>query len=120
MHVAAPVLGKHHDVLDAVDAAEELALLVGELGVGVVLLGAGPGVAHLGHVVLPGHPGGKALRVEGNRQLGHVVLASVRVVVWGVACCYRLLLLPSTLVCCWFTATALHSLAYCYCFSLPF
>src|SRR6266481_3710657 len=83
MHVAAPVLGEHHHVLDPGRPGEELLLLVGELGVGVVLLGAGPGVAHLGHVVLPGQPGGKALRVEGNRQLSHVVLASVRVMGLG-------------------------------------
>src|SRR3984893_16612736 len=82
VHVAAPVLGEHHHVFDPGRPGEELMLLVGELGVGVVLLGPGPGVAHLGHVVLPGQPGGKALRVEGNRQLSHVVLASVRVLGW--------------------------------------
>src|SRR6185437_12371651 len=78
VHVTAPVLGQHHHVLHAGDAAEKLPFVVGELGVGVVLLGPGAGVAHLRHVVLPGQPGGKALRVEGNHQLGHVVLASVR------------------------------------------
>ncbi|HVC64928.1 MAG TPA: hypothetical protein VNF52_05570, partial [Candidatus Dormibacteraeota bacterium] len=44
VHVAAPVLREHHDVLDPADAAEELALIVGQLGVGVVLLGLGTGV----------------------------------------------------------------------------
>src|SRR5438309_1867818 len=73
--VAAPVLGEHHHVLDVADAAEELPLLRGELGLLVVVLGAGPGVAHLGHVVLPGQALGKPLRVQGDPQLSHVVLS---------------------------------------------
>src|SRR6185295_4644689 len=69
--VAAPVLGEHHAVLDARDAAEELALLIGQHGLRAIVLGAGPRVAHLGHVVLPGQTGGEALGVQGNHELGH-------------------------------------------------
>src|SRR6266511_1076168 len=84
MHVAAPVLGEHHHVLDPVDGAAELALLVGPLGVGVVRLGLGPGVARLGHVVLPGLAGVEALLIEGNSELSHVdPLFGVRL--WGLA-----------------------------------
>src|SRR5881409_3213955 len=73
MHVAAPVLGQHHGVLDPIDAAEELPLVVGQRRLRVVLLGARPGVGHLGHVVLPGQAFGKALGVDRNLQLGHRV-----------------------------------------------
>src|SRR5207249_8841570 len=60
-------------VLDLVDAAEELSLVVGQRRLRVVVLGAGPGVTHLGHIVLPGQAFGKALGIEGNLQLGHRV-----------------------------------------------
>src|SRR6185369_15428854 len=70
--VAAPVLGEHHAVLDAGDAAEELALLIGQHGLRAIVLGAGPRVAHLGHIVLPRHTGGEALGVQGNHELGHL------------------------------------------------
>src|SRR5258705_116142 len=70
--VAAPVLREHHHVLDPADAGEELALLVGQLGVRVVRLGLGPRIAHLGHVVLPGLTGVEALLIEGNSELSHV------------------------------------------------
>src|SRR3989454_9377875 len=73
MHVTTPVLGQHHRVLDLVDAAEELPLVVGQRRLRVIVFGPGPGVAHLGHVVLPGQAFGKALGVEGDLQLGHRV-----------------------------------------------
>src|SRR5262249_45296689 len=69
--VAAPVLGGHDDVLDALHAAEELPLVVRELGLRVVLLGPGPGVAHLGHVVLPGHARLEPRVVHGDLALSH-------------------------------------------------
>src|SRR6266540_2786007 len=72
--ISAPVLGEHQGVLDLADAAEELPLLLGQDRLGIVVLGAGPGVAHLGHVVLPRHARGEALRVQGNPQLAHVAL----------------------------------------------
>src|SRR2546425_8637493 len=77
--VPAPVLGQHQGVPNLADAAEELALVRGQRRLRVVVFGASPGVAHLGHVVLPGQAFGEALCVEGNLQLGHVVLSSVGV-----------------------------------------
>src|SRR5262245_17103668 len=73
MDVAAPVLGEHHSVLHLVDGTEELPLFVGELGLRVVVLGLGPGVAHLGHIVLPRQAFGEAVRVQGDSQLGHLL-----------------------------------------------
>src|SRR5437899_7817045 len=73
MHVTTPVLGQHHRVLDLVDAAEELPLVVGQRRLRVIVFGPGPGVAHLGHVVLPGQAFGEALGVEGDLQLSHRV-----------------------------------------------
>src|SRR5262249_9751765 len=69
--VAAPVLGEHHRVLDLADTAEELPLVLGQSRFRVVFLGAGPGVAHLGHVVLPGHALLEALRAQGHPQWSH-------------------------------------------------
>src|SRR5262249_47174145 len=77
VHVTAPVLTEHEHVLDLVDPAEELPLVLAERGLAVVLLRPGARVAHLGHVVLPGHAFREASGVQGNRQLGHVVLSSV-------------------------------------------
>src|SRR4030095_12161305 len=53
------------------DAAEEFLLVVGQHRLRVIVLGAGPGIAHLGHVVLPGQAFREALGVEGDLQLGH-------------------------------------------------
>jgi hypothetical protein len=76
--VAAPVLGQHHRVLHLIDAAEELALVVGQRGLLIVLLGPLFRVAHLGHIVLPGQTLRKPLRIQGNLQLSHIVLSSDR------------------------------------------
>jgi len=82
--VPAPVLGEHQHVRHLGDGAEELPLVLGQDRFRVVVLGAGPGVAHLGHVVLPGQAFGEALRVQGDSQLGHVVLSSVGVAVAAI------------------------------------
>src|SRR5206468_8190193 len=71
--VTAPVLRDHHRVLDLVDTAEELPLVVGQPRLRVVVLSAGPRIAHLGHVILPGQAFGEALGVEGNLELSHRV-----------------------------------------------
>src|SRR5437016_10766582 len=73
MHVTTPVLGQHHRLLALVDAAVDLPLVVCQRRLRVVVFGPGPGVAHLGHVVLPGQAFGEALGVEGNLQLSHRV-----------------------------------------------
>src|SRR5439155_5208369 len=73
MDVAAPVFGEHNRVLHTAQAAEGLLLLGGQDGLGVVVLGAGPRIAHLGHVILPGQAFGEALGVEGNSELSHRV-----------------------------------------------
>src|SRR5947208_9967989 len=73
MDVAAPVFGEHHRVLHTAQAAEGLLLLGGQRGLGVVVLGAGPRIAHLGHVILPGQAFGEALGGEGDSELSHRV-----------------------------------------------
>src|SRR5204862_5477918 len=44
-----------------------------------VLLSPGAGITHLRHVVLPGESGGKPRGIEGDLQLGHIGVSSVRV-----------------------------------------
>src|SRR5215472_18370904 len=73
MNVTTPVLREHQRVAHLVDTIEELPLVIGQRRLLVVLFGSRLRVAHLGHVVLPGQPFGESLRIQGNRQLSHVL-----------------------------------------------
>src|SRR5438094_8897723 len=76
MDVAAPVLGQHEHVLDLSDSGKELALVIGQPRLGVVLLRAWIGVARLGQLVLPAQARSESLMLRGNSTLLQFVLAS--------------------------------------------